>query len=146
MGYCVLRVHVGVQGPYVHMRIYCAPPLPPTQQEAVEPISYINITAFEMAKRIGMNITKNLPAPYCSLHVARGPWLKKIEGLDAATQPSAIATSIAKKCPPGSNLYISTNEQDVHFFEPLRVQYNVTLFRWVWSWRGGMGVTDGKSI
>lgn len=93
----------------------------------MRPSDYVRVAAFEMAKRIGMNETSNKPASYCSLHVARGPWLERIPGLDKATRPENIIASISHKCPPLSNLYLSTNEEDLKIFDPLRDVYNLTI-------------------
>lgn len=100
---------------------------PITEQEHVRPSDYVRVAAYEMAKRIGMNETSNQPASYCSLHVARGPWLQRIPGLDKATRPENIIASISHKCPPLSNLYLSTNEEDLKIFDPLRDVYNLTI-------------------
>lgn len=101
----------------------------------MRPNDYIRVAAYEMAKRIGMNETSNTPASYCSLHVARGPWLDRIPGLDKATQPENIITSIAPKCPPSkqTNLYLSTNEENLKLFDPLREVYNLTIL-WCVCW------------
>jgi hypothetical protein len=68
---------------------------------------------------------------YDSIHVRRGDKIGKpaFEQLDAETQPGAIMERLANACPPGSRLYIASNEPDEDFFSPLSALYELYTWR-----------------
>ncbi|KAK9084578.1 hypothetical protein Sjap_024989 [Stephania japonica] len=62
-----------------------------------------------------------------SVHVVRGWKAKKRElwpHLAEDTSPEALISSLQEKIEDGRNLYISTNERDTSFFDPLKDKYS----------------------
>lgn len=67
---------------------------------------------------------------YCSLHVRRGDKLALAPGLDEATRPPNILDKIRPLCPPGSSLYLGTNEATPGFFDPLKKHYKLFQYKY----------------
>lgn len=65
---------------------------------------------------------------FVSVHVRRGDKAQSRAEVDAATQPGRIAEVLSRcRVPPGTAVYIASNEQDPGFFfkRPLSTSYNV---------------------
>ncbi|CAM8952967.1 unnamed protein product [Rhodiola kirilowii] len=72
-------------------------------------------------------IATRLNWDFDSVHVVRGEKAKNKElwpNLDADTSPDALLSSLHDKIDEGRNVYISTDETDISFFNPLKDKYS----------------------
>lgn len=74
-------------------------------------------------------IQQRMGGRYCSIHVRRGDKLPIVPGLDEATRPANILEKIKTLCPPGSSLYLGTNEGKPGFFDPIKEHYKLYTFK-----------------
>ncbi|CAI5510939.1 unnamed protein product [Closterium sp. Naga37s-1] len=67
------------------------------------------------------------PQQFDFVHVRRGDKVnpKMWPHLDRDTRPKALLQKLPERIPPGSTLYIATNERDTHFFDPLLAVYKL---------------------
>ncbi|CAI5458545.1 unnamed protein product [Closterium sp. Yama58-4] len=67
------------------------------------------------------------PQQFDFVHVRRGDKVNPQlwPHLDHDTRPKALLQKLPKRIPPGSTLYIATNERDPHFFDPLLAVYKL---------------------
>ncbi|MBK1612282.1 hypothetical protein CKO44_02230 [Rubrivivax gelatinosus] len=68
---------------------------------------------------------------YCAMHVRRDDMLGLTEQyphLDADTRPERMLATLAPHLPPGSRLYVMTNERQPGYFDPLRRVYDLRQF------------------
>ncbi|KAI3708193.1 hypothetical protein L2E82_37330 [Cichorium intybus] len=73
------------------------------------------------------SISSKLNWDFDSVHVVRGEKAKNHEqwpNLASDTSPESLLTSLQDKIDDGRNLYISTDEDDVSFFDPLKDKYS----------------------
>lgn len=73
-------------------------------------------------------IASRLNWDYDSVHVERGEKAMNKElwpHLEADTSPESLISSLQDKIEDGRNLYISTNEPDTSFFDPLKDKYSI---------------------
>uniref|UniRef100_A0A7N0ZS72 O-fucosyltransferase family protein n=1 Tax=Kalanchoe fedtschenkoi TaxID=63787 RepID=A0A7N0ZS72_KALFE len=72
-------------------------------------------------------IATRLNWDFDSVHVVRGEKARNKElwpNLDADTSPDALISSLRNKIDEGRNVYISTDETDISFFNPLKDKYS----------------------
>ncbi|KAI5649140.1 hypothetical protein M9H77_35145 [Catharanthus roseus] len=77
---------------------------------------------------IASAIASRMNWDYDSVHVERGEKSRNKElwpHLDEDTSPEALISSLQDKLEDGRNLYISTNEPDTSFFDPLKDKYSI---------------------
>lgn len=105
----------GLQVPGVHD----ATPGLPGWRVRFQPSARVRALAQQVADTLG---------DYAAMHVRRDDMLALTEQyphLDEDTRPEAILRTLAPHLPPGSRLYVMTNERQPGFFEPLRRVYDL---------------------
>ncbi|XAR68241.1 hypothetical protein NMG60_11003310 [Bertholletia excelsa] len=72
-------------------------------------------------------IASKLNWDFDSVHIVRGEKARNKElwpHLDADTSPEAVLSTLREKIEDGRNLYVSTDEPDTSFFDPLKDKYS----------------------
>jgi len=84
-------------------------------------------------------ISSSLHWDFDSVHIVRGDKAKNTKlwpNLAADTSPEALLSRLGEKIEDGRNLFISTDETDISFFDPLKDKYTLHFvddYKHVWG-------------